>query len=109
MFLGENLLLKIGDFGLATRLSFIGEKKQFQCEFILALFVELQIILLLKFWKGRLDILLKSIFGRLELSCFITFYSRYALLFGKPPYETPDVKTTYKRIRTNNYQFPVTL
>ena len=31
---------------------------------------------------------------------------RYALIIGKPPYETPDVKTTYKKIRMNNYAFP---
>ena len=31
---------------------------------------------------------------------------RYTLLIGKPPYETPDVKTTYKKIRMNSYSFP---
>ena len=29
------------------------------------------------------------------------------MLIGKPPYETPDVKTTYKKIKMNNYSFPV--
>lgn len=28
------------------------------------------------------------------------------MLFGKPPYETPDVKQTYKRIKRNEYYFP---
>jgi polo-like kinase 1 len=28
------------------------------------------------------------------------------LLIGKPPFETSDVKTTYRRIRMNAYQFP---
>ena len=28
------------------------------------------------------------------------------MIIGKPPYETPDVKTTYKKIRMNNYYFP---
>tara|TARA_B110000503_G_C6856339_1_gene292990 strand:- start:196 stop:375 length:180 start_codon:yes stop_codon:yes gene_type:complete len=28
------------------------------------------------------------------------------LIIGKPPYETPDVKTTYKKIRMNSYSFP---
>ena len=27
----------------------------------------------------------------------------YTLIIGKPPFETNDVKTTYKRIRMNNY------
>ena len=31
---------------------------------------------------------------------------RYTLVIGKPPYETSDVKTTYKRIKTNCYEFP---
>jgi polo-like kinase 1 len=30
----------------------------------------------------------------------------YTLLIGKPPFETPDVKTTYKKIRMNSYSFP---
>jgi polo-like kinase 1 len=30
----------------------------------------------------------------------------YAMLIGKPPFETPDVKTTYKKIRMNSYSFP---
>ena len=33
----------------------------------------------------------------------------YTLIIGKPPFETNDVKTTYKRIRTNNYSFPETV
>lgn len=30
----------------------------------------------------------------------------YALLVGRPPFETRDVQTTYKRIRGNEYAFP---
>lgn len=30
----------------------------------------------------------------------------YTLIIGKPPFETPDVKTTYKKIRMNSYNFP---
>jgi polo-like kinase 1 len=30
----------------------------------------------------------------------------YTFLIGKPPYETSDVKKTYKRIRNNDYSFP---
>lgn len=33
----------------------------------------------------------------------------YTLIIGKPPFETSDVKTTYKRIRTINYSFPETV
>jgi polo-like kinase 1 len=30
----------------------------------------------------------------------------YTMIIGKPPFETSDVKTTYKRIRMNMYSFP---
>jgi len=30
----------------------------------------------------------------------------YTMLVGKPPFETSDVKTTYKKIRMNSYSFP---
>jgi polo-like kinase 1 len=30
----------------------------------------------------------------------------YACLFGRPPFETNDVKTTYNRIKMCNYSFP---
>ncbi len=30
----------------------------------------------------------------------------YTLLVGKPPFQTKDVKQTYKRIRANDYSFP---
>ena len=31
------------------------------------------------------------------------------MLFGRPPFETADVKATYKRIRLNDYKFPDTV
>lgn len=30
----------------------------------------------------------------------------YTLLIGKPPFETPDVKLTYKKIKMCSYAFP---
>jgi polo-like kinase 1 len=30
----------------------------------------------------------------------------YTLLIGNHPFETPDVKTSYKKIRMNSYTFP---
>lgn len=30
----------------------------------------------------------------------------YACLVGKPPFETPDVKTTYTKIKMCSYSFP---
>lgn len=31
------------------------------------------------------------------------------MLIGKPPFETPEVKTTYRKIKMNNYSFPETI
>ena len=30
----------------------------------------------------------------------------YAMLFGRPPFETTDIQKTYKRIRTLDFNFP---
>jgi polo-like kinase 1 len=30
----------------------------------------------------------------------------YAILIGKPPFETPEVKLTYEKIRKGVYSFP---
>jgi polo-like kinase 1 len=30
----------------------------------------------------------------------------YTMLFGRPPFETRDVKLTYRKIKNNNYSFP---
>ena len=30
----------------------------------------------------------------------------YTMLYGRPPFETADVKLTYKRIKMNSYKFP---
>lgn len=30
----------------------------------------------------------------------------YTLLVGRPPFETPEVQETYKKIRNVNYKFP---
>ena len=33
----------------------------------------------------------------------------YTVLVGKPPFETSDIKATYKRIKSNQYSFPDTV
>ena len=33
----------------------------------------------------------------------------FALLFGKPPFETNEVKTTYEKIKVCEYTFPKTM
>jgi polo-like kinase 1 len=36
----------------------------------------------------------------------IIYLFSYTQLIGKPPFETPEVKTTYKKIKACNYAFP---
>lgn len=83
--------LKLGDFGLATKLDFDGEKKHTIC--------------------GTPNYIAPEILdGKCGHSYEVDIWSLgviiYTLLIGKPPFETPDVKTTYKKIRMNNYTFP---
>jgi len=83
--------IKIGDFGLATKLEFDGEKKRTIC--------------------GTPNYIAPEILdGKVGHSYEVDTWSLgviiYTLLVGKPPFETPDVKTTYKRIKMNSYSFP---
>lgn len=83
--------LKLGDFGLATKLEFEGEKKRTIC--------------------GTPNYIAPEVLdGKVGHSFEVDIWSLgviiYAMLIGKPPFETPDVKTTYKKIRLNSYAFP---
>jgi len=83
--------LKIGDFGLATKLEFEGDRKRTIC--------------------GTPNYIAPEILdGKQGHSYEVDIWSLgvilYTLLIGKPPFETSDVKATYKRIRMNAYSFP---
>merc|ERR1712100_987611 len=83
--------IKLGDFGLGTKLDFEGEKKRTIC--------------------GTPNYIAPEVLeGRVGHSYEVDIWSLgviiYTLIIGKPPFETNDVKTTYKKIRMNNYQFP---
>lgn len=83
--------VKIGDFGLATKLEFDGERKRTIC--------------------GTPNYIAPEVLeGKQGHSYEVDVWSIgviiYTLIIGKPPFETSDVKTTYKRIRMNAYNFP---
>ena len=83
--------LKLGDFGLATKLDFDGEKKRTIC--------------------GTPNYIAPEVIeGKTGHSYEVDYWSLgviiYTLLVGKPPFETSNVKKTYSRIRTNAYSFP---
>ena len=93
LFLTDKMELKVGDFGLATKLDFEGERKRTVC--------------------GTPNYIAPEILdGKTGHSYEVDIWSLgviiYTLIIGKPPFETRDVKTTYKRIKMNAYSFPDT-
>ena len=91
LFLTDKMELKVGDFGLATKLDFEGERKRTVC--------------------GTPNYIAPEILdGKTGHSYEVDIWSLgviiYTLIIGKPPFETRDVKTTYKRIKMNAYTFP---
>jgi len=83
--------LKIGDFGLATKLEFEGDRKRTIC--------------------GTPNYIAPEILdGKQGHSYEVDVWSfgviMYTLLIGKPPFEASDIKATYRRIRANAYSFP---
>ena len=91
LFLNDKMEIKLGDFGLATKLDFDGEKKRTIC--------------------GTPNYIAPEVLeGKAGHSYEVDIWSLgviiYTLIIGKPPFETTDVKATYRRIRQNNYSFP---
>ena len=83
--------IKIGDFGLASKLEFEGEKRRTIC--------------------GTPNYIAPEILeGKNGHSYEVDIWSLgviiYTLVVGKPPFETSDVQSTYKRIKLNQYNFP---
>jgi polo-like kinase 1 len=83
--------IKLGDFGLATRLEYEGERKRTICGTPNYIAPEI-----LEGKKGH----------SYEVDIWSLGVIMYTLLIGKPPFETNDVKTTYRRIKMNAYSFP---
>jgi polo-like kinase 1 len=91
LFISGKMELKIGDFGLATKLEFDGERKRTICgtpNYIAPEILEAK--------QGH----------SYEVDIWSLGVILYTMLIGKPPFETSDVKTTYRRIRMNAYTFP---
>ncbi len=83
--------LKLGDFGLATKLDFDGEWKRTIC--------------------GTPNYIAPEVLeGKNGHSYEVDVWSLgvilYAMLIGKPPFETPEVKLTYEKIKKGIYSFP---
>jgi polo-like kinase 1 len=87
----KQMSIKVGDFGLATRLDHPEERKRTIC--------------------GTPNYIAPEILDNrnghsFEVDTWSIGVILYTMLIGKPPFETPSVKTTYKKIRANIYSFP---
>uniref|UniRef100_A0A8C9SJQ7 Serine/threonine-protein kinase PLK n=1 Tax=Scleropages formosus TaxID=113540 RepID=A0A8C9SJQ7_SCLFO len=90
LFLNDDMEVRIGDFGLATRIEYDGEKKKTLCGTPNYIAPE---VLCKKGHSFEVDIW--------SLGCIL-----YTLLVGKPPFETSCLKETYVRIKKNEYNIP---
>uniref|UniRef100_A0AAY4C5T7 Serine/threonine-protein kinase PLK n=1 Tax=Denticeps clupeoides TaxID=299321 RepID=A0AAY4C5T7_9TELE len=90
LFLSDDMEVKIGDFGLATKIEFDGERKKTLCGTPNYIAPE---VLCKKGHSFEVDIW--------SLGCIL-----YTLLVGKPPFETSCLKETYGRIKKNEYSIP---
>lgn len=94
LFLSGNMELKVGDFGLAAKLQHPEERKRTICgtpNYIAP------------------EILDSSNGHSFEVDVWAMGVIMYTMLIGRPPFETSSVKSTYKRIRANSYEFPDTI
>jgi len=90
VFLNDTMEIKIGDFGLATRVDYDGERKRTLC--------------------GTPNYIAPEVLGKKGHSYEVDVWSLgcilYTLLVGKPPFETQTLKDTYTRIKKNEYHIP---
>ena len=91
LFISDKMELKVGDFGLATKLEYEFERKRTVC--------------------GTPNYIAPEVLdGKNGYSYEVDIWSLgviiYTLILGKPPFETNNVKETYKRIKMNNYCIP---
>ncbi|XP_058455798.1 serine/threonine-protein kinase polo isoform X2 [Malaya genurostris] len=93
LFLNDDLHVKIGDFGLATKIEYEGERKKTLC--------------------GTPNYIAPEILNKKGHSYEVDIWSigcvMYTLLVGQPPFETKSLKDTYTKIRKCDYRIPATL
>jgi len=94
LFLDKQLRVKVGDLGLATKLTSADEKRKTICG--TPNYIAPEVIDGNKEKRGH----------SFEVDIWSMGVICYTLLIGKPPYESKDVKSTYQRILSNQYSFP---
>ncbi|KAJ0395099.1 hypothetical protein ATCC90586_001496 [Pythium insidiosum] len=93
LFLTADMRLKIGDFGLAALLDNAFDRKRTLCG--TPNYIAPEIL------TGR-----TTTGHSFEVDIWSTGVVMYTLLVGRPPFETDDVKHTYRRIRASDFAFP---
>lgn len=93
LLLDRNMNIKIGDFGLAARLDHPSERKKTICGTPNYIAPEI------------LDKRHSELGHSFEVDIWAIGVIAYTLLYGRPPFETNNIKSTYERIRTNTYTF----
>lgn len=94
IFLDDQMNIKIGDFGLAAVLSSENERKKTIC--------------------GTPNYIAPEVlYGKkeghsYEVDVWSVGVILYAMVVGKPPFQSKDVDTIYKRIKDNDYHYPDT-
>ena len=94
LLLAADMSIKIGDFGLATKLTFEGERKKTLCgtpNYIAP------------------EILDKEVGHSYEVDIWAIGVILFTLLTSRPPFETTDVNAVYERIKANQYSFPANI
>lgn len=91
LFLNDKLEIKLGDFGLAAKLEYENERRHTVC--------------------GTPNYLAPEVLTNknghsFEVDVWSLGVVLYALVVGKPPFETADVKMTYDKIKKCTYSFP---
>ncbi|XP_033112902.1 serine/threonine-protein kinase PLK1-like [Anneissia japonica] len=90
LFINDEMEIKLGDFGLATKIDFEGERKRTLC--------------------GTPNYIAPEVLAKKGHSFEVDTWSlgciMYTLLVGKPPFETSSLKDTYMRIKKNEYYIP---
>ncbi|KAJ8951868.1 hypothetical protein NQ318_019844 [Aromia moschata] len=88
LFLNDDLVVKIGDFGLAAKIEYEGERKKTLC--------------------GTPNYIAPEILNKKGHSFEVDIWSlgciMYTLLIGRPPFETSSLKETYSRIKKCDYK-----
>ncbi|VDP15230.1 unnamed protein product [Soboliphyme baturini] len=91
LFLNDDMDLKVGDFGLATKLDYEGERKKTLC--------------------GTPNYIAPEMLGKKGHSFEVDIWAIgcivFTLLVGRPPFETNSLKETYNRIKKNESHCPM--